>query len=232
MNRLHTPILFRFLFRKGPKPSRPHTLFLSVRGSWTDCLQFLLLFPVLSWRAPRTNCLYPWFPLRRSSWTSCLHFLFLSLRGARTHFLRLLCLGGSAADLHSLAKGPSGLCNARLGSSDFRIAPLSYTVGSPGPAASHQTASSCVTILQTARSVVAVHLNSGSPGDSLRAICLNSGSARDGLLAVHLNSGSAGDGLWAVPTRPEFLPSFRGPLHPPWLDVCFGFVLWASRIRP
>ncbi|MED6272208.1 hypothetical protein CHARACLAT_027813 [Characodon lateralis] len=30
------PILFLILFRRGPKPSLPHTLFLSVRGSWTD----------------------------------------------------------------------------------------------------------------------------------------------------------------------------------------------------
>ncbi|KAK5612420.1 hypothetical protein CRENBAI_007048 [Crenichthys baileyi] len=108
MNRLHTPIVFLILFWRGPKPSRPHTLFLSVRGSWTDFIHFLLLFPVLSWTAPRTNCLHPWFPFWRSSWTSCLHFLFLSLRGARMHFLHLLCLGRSAADLHGFAEGPSG----------------------------------------------------------------------------------------------------------------------------
>ncbi|MED6295310.1 hypothetical protein CHARACLAT_030415 [Characodon lateralis] len=73
------PVLFLVLFRKGPKPYRPHTLFLSMRDSWMDCLHFLLLFLVLSWRTPRTNCLHPWFSFRRSSWRICLHFLFLSL---------------------------------------------------------------------------------------------------------------------------------------------------------
>ncbi|MEQ2301748.1 hypothetical protein AMECASPLE_039233 [Ameca splendens] len=43
--------------------------------------------------------------------------------------------------------------------------------------------------------------------------------------------------LWACRGRPpgrppELLPSFRGPLRPPWSDVCFVFVLWASGIRP
>ncbi|MEQ2295844.1 hypothetical protein AMECASPLE_018702 [Ameca splendens] len=62
-------------------PSRPHTLFLSVRGPWMECLHFLLLFLVLSWRALRANCLHPWFPFRRSSGRICLHFLFLSQKG-------------------------------------------------------------------------------------------------------------------------------------------------------
>ncbi|KAK5623952.1 hypothetical protein CRENBAI_023721 [Crenichthys baileyi] len=154
------------LLPRGPKPSCPHTLFLSVRDSWMDCLHFLLLFPVLSWRAPRTNCIHSWFPFRRSSWMSCLHFLFFSLRGARTHPLCLLCLGGSATDLHGLAEGPSGfrtmplsstvgspgpaagrqingLCAAHLGSSGLRTAPLSSTVGSPGPAAGRQISGLC-----------------------------------------------------------------------------------------
>ncbi|KAK5599485.1 hypothetical protein CRENBAI_020545 [Crenichthys baileyi] len=142
MNRLHIPILFLVLFRRGPKPSHPHTLLLSVWGSWMDCLHSLLLllflFPVLSWRAPRTNCLHPWFPFRRSSWRTCLYFLFLSLRGTRTH--PLLCLGGSAADLQGLAEGPSCL----------RTAPLSSTVGSPGPAAGRQIIGSYVTGLLVA----------------------------------------------------------------------------------
>ncbi|MED6257028.1 hypothetical protein ATANTOWER_007118 [Ataeniobius toweri] len=163
-----------------------HTLFLSVRGSWTDCLHFLLLFLVLSWRTPRTNCLHPWFPFRRTPWTSCLHFLFLSLRGARAHLICLLCLGGSAADLHGLAKGPSGLCTAHLGSSSFCTTPLSSTLGSPGPAAGLQIicsfvagllvtcfyiarlliACSCVASLQTASSCVAVRLNSCPPSEA------------------------------------------------------------------
>ncbi|KAK5609419.1 hypothetical protein CRENBAI_009575 [Crenichthys baileyi] len=199
----------------GPKSSRPHTLFLSVRGSWMDCLHFLLLFLVLSWRAPRTNCLHPWFPFRRSSWRTCLHFLFLSLRSARTHPLCMLGLGGSAADLHSLTEGPSGLCTDHLGSSGFRTVPLSFTVGSPGPAAGRQIIgsyvagllSSYVTGLLIACPYVAGLLIAGSTGDSLlivgsagdghRASRLNSGSARDGLQASRLNSGSAGDGLRA-----------------------------------
>ncbi|MEQ2297185.1 hypothetical protein AMECASPLE_032247 [Ameca splendens] len=154
MNCLQTRILFLVLFCRGPKPSRPHTLFLSVRGLWMDCLHFLLLFPVLSWRAQGTNCLRPWFPFRRSLSSSCLHFLSLSLRGVRTHPLHLLCLSGSAADLHGLAEGPSGL----------RTVPLSSTMGSPGPAASRQIIGS----------YIAGRLNSGSAGDGLRAVRLNS----------------------------------------------------------
>ncbi|MED6267877.1 hypothetical protein CHARACLAT_016539, partial [Characodon lateralis] len=135
-------ILFLVLFRRGPKPSQPHTLFLSMRGSWMDCLHSLLLFPVLSRRAPRTNCLPPWFPFRRSSWRTCLHFLFLSLRGVRTHPLRLLCLVG---DLQGLAEGPSSLCTT----------PLSSAVGSPGPATGCQFIGSYVTGLLIACPYVA-----------------------------------------------------------------------------
>ncbi|KAK5601521.1 hypothetical protein CRENBAI_024727 [Crenichthys baileyi] len=159
MNRLHTPILFLVLFRRGPKPSRPHTLF-------------------LSWRAPRMNCLHPWFQFRRSSWRTCLHFLFLSLREARTHPFRLLCL--------HLAEGPSGLRNA----------PLSSTMGSPGPAAGCQIIGSYVTGLLNsyvaglliACPYVAGLLIAGSARDGLRAGRLNSGSVRDGLQAICLNS--------------------------------------------
>ncbi|MED6245700.1 hypothetical protein ATANTOWER_006804 [Ataeniobius toweri] len=212
---------------EGSQASHPHTLFLSVRGFWMDCLHSLLLFPVLSWRAPRTNCLHPWFPFRRSSWRTCLHFLFLSLRGVRTHPLHLLCLGGSAADLHGLAEGPSGL----------RTSPLSSTVGSPGPAAGRQIIGFYVAAMLIACPYVAglliacpyiagllitrlaedgpliagsagdshrsVRLNSGSAGDGLRASRLNSGSAGDGLPAGRLNSGSVGDGLRA----------YKKPLH-------------------
>ncbi|KAK5602349.1 hypothetical protein CRENBAI_013353 [Crenichthys baileyi] len=77
----------------------------------------------------------PSHPFRRSSWRTCLHFLFLSLRDARTHPLCLLCLSSSAADLHTLAKGPSSL----------HTATLSYTVGSPSPAAGRQIFGSYVT---------------------------------------------------------------------------------------
>ncbi|MEQ2225879.1 hypothetical protein ILYODFUR_022077 [Ilyodon furcidens] len=145
-----------------------------------DCLHFLLLFPVLSWRSPRTNCLHPWFPFRRGSWRICLHFLFLSLRGARTHHLRPLCLSGSAADLHGLTEGPSGL----------RTVPLSSTVGSPGPAAGCQIISSCVADLLIAYPYVAGPLIAGSAGDGP----MSAGSARDGHPSGRLNSGSAGDG--------------------------------------
>ncbi|MED6239931.1 hypothetical protein ATANTOWER_013335 [Ataeniobius toweri] len=109
---------------EGSQTSHPHTLFLSVRGSWMDCLHFLLLFLVLSWRAPRRNCLHPWFLFRRSSWRTCLHFLFLSLRSGRTHPLCMLGLAGSAAYLHGLAEGPSGLCTDRLASSGFHASEL------------------------------------------------------------------------------------------------------------
>ncbi|MED6263123.1 hypothetical protein CHARACLAT_001247 [Characodon lateralis] len=37
---------------------------------------------------------------------------------------------------------------------------------------------------------------------------------------------------WPPGQPPELLPSFRGPLHPPWSNVCFVFVLWASGICP
>ncbi|KAK5606727.1 hypothetical protein CRENBAI_016712 [Crenichthys baileyi] len=157
MNRLHTPILFLVLFRRGPKPSRPHTLFLSVRGSWMDCLHFLLLFPVLSWRAPRTNCLHSWFPFRRSLWRTCLPFLFLSLRSARTQPLCMLCHGGSAADLYGLTEGPSGL----------RTAPLSSTVGSPGPATGRQIIGSYVADLLITCPYVAGLLIARSAQDGL-----------------------------------------------------------------
>ncbi|KAK5600270.1 hypothetical protein CRENBAI_002628 [Crenichthys baileyi] len=195
INRLHTPILLLVLFRRGPKPSRPHTLFLSVRGSWMDCLHSLLQFPVLYWRAPRTNCLHPWFPFRRSLWRTCLHFLFLSLRGARTHHLRLLCLGGSAADPHGLAKGPSSLC----------ATPLSSTVGSPGPAAGRQIIgfyvtgllSSYVADLLIACPYVAGLLIAGSARDG----CLNSGPVGDGLRAVRLNSCPPSEAPSAHPGR-------------------------------
>ncbi|MED6259344.1 hypothetical protein ATANTOWER_021271 [Ataeniobius toweri] len=113
MNRLHTPILFLVLFQ---------------RVSWMNHLHTPILFLVLFQRGPKP----------RSSWRTCLHFLFLSLRSARTHPLCMLGLGGSAADLNALAEGPSGLCTDRLGSSGFRTAAQSFTVGSPGPAAGCQ----------------------------------------------------------------------------------------------
>ncbi|KAK5614137.1 hypothetical protein CRENBAI_008594 [Crenichthys baileyi] len=55
--------------------------------------------------------------------------------GARTHPLHLLCLGGFAAELHNLTKCPSGL----------RTAPLSSTMGSPGPTPGRQIIGSYVT---------------------------------------------------------------------------------------
>ncbi|MEQ2297958.1 hypothetical protein AMECASPLE_000157 [Ameca splendens] len=152
MNRLHTPILFLILLRRCPKPSRPHTLFLSVRGSWMDCL----------------------------------HSLFLSLRGARTHPLRLLCF---AEGLHGLAEGPSGL----------RTAPLSSTVGSPGPAAGRQIIGSYISGLLIACPYVA----------GLLIVCpyvagpLIIGSARDSNRSSRLNSGPASDGLWASLRRTQ-----------------------------
>ncbi|MEQ2226651.1 hypothetical protein ILYODFUR_029505 [Ilyodon furcidens] len=151
---------------KGSRAEPPTHSFqsFSVRGSWMDCLHFLLLLLVLSWRASRTNCLHPWLQFRRSSWRTCLHFLFLSLRSARMHPLCMLGLGGSAADLRGLTEGPSGLCTDHLGSSGFRTAPLSSTVGSPGPAAGCQFIGSYIASL----------LIAGSAGDSHRAGRLNS----------------------------------------------------------
>ncbi|MEQ2212418.1 hypothetical protein XENOCAPTIV_030442 [Xenoophorus captivus] len=55
--------------------------------------------------------------------------------GAGARPLHLLCLGGPAADLHSLAGGLSSLCTARLGSGGFCADPLGSTTGSSGPAA-------------------------------------------------------------------------------------------------
>ncbi|KAK5608697.1 hypothetical protein CRENBAI_021661 [Crenichthys baileyi] len=164
--------------------AKPPSHFVPVREGLVDGLPPLpapVPGPVL------TNCLHPWFPFRRSSWRTCLHFLFLSMRGARTHPPCLLCLGGSAADLHGLARGPSGLCTIRLGSSGLCTMSLSATVGSPGHAAG----------LLIPCLYVAGLLIAGSARDGLQADCLNSGSARDGLRAGRLNSGSAGDGLRA-----------------------------------
>ncbi|KAK5602720.1 hypothetical protein CRENBAI_002502 [Crenichthys baileyi] len=164
MNRLHTPILSLVLFQ---------------RGSWMNRLHIPILFLILSWRAPRMNCLHPWFPFRRSSLRTCFRFLFLSLRSARTHPLCMLSLGASATDLYGLTEVPSGLCTDHLGSSGLRTAPLSYTLGSPGPAACHQIIDSYISGLLS--SYVAGLLIAGSAGDGHRAGRLNSGSAGDGL---------------------------------------------------
>ncbi|MEQ2232855.1 hypothetical protein ILYODFUR_015710, partial [Ilyodon furcidens] len=193
MNRLHTPILFLVLFWRGPKPSRPHTLFLSLRGLWMDCLHFLLLF-------------------RRSSWRTCLHFLFLSLRSARTHPLCMLCLSGSATDLHSLTEGPSGLCTDRLGSSGFRTAPLSSTMGSPGPAAGRQIIGSYVIGRLIVFSYVAGLLIACPYVVGL----LIAGLAGEGHRSVRLNSGSAGDGL-------RTLALLLRPLPPTMVGCLFYF---------
>ncbi|MEQ2309435.1 hypothetical protein AMECASPLE_038649 [Ameca splendens] len=107
------------------------------------------------------------------------HTLFLSMRGARMHPLRLLCLGGSVANLHSLTEGPSDLCTA----------PLSSTVGSPGHAAGRQIISSYITGLLS--SYLAGMLITGSAGDGP----LIAGSVGDGHRSGCLNSGSAGDGF-------------------------------------
>ncbi|KAK5622658.1 hypothetical protein CRENBAI_026700, partial [Crenichthys baileyi] len=110
---------------------------------------------------------------------NCLHtpilFLVLYLRGARTHPLRLLCL---AEGLHALAEGPSGL----------HTAPLSSTVGSPGPAAGHQIIGSYISRLLIDCPYVACPLIVGSAGDSNLSGRLNSGSAGAGLWACRLNS--------------------------------------------
>ncbi|MED6287648.1 hypothetical protein CHARACLAT_018441, partial [Characodon lateralis] len=118
MNRLHIPILFLVLFRRGPKVSRPHTLFLSVKGLWMDCLHSLHLFLVLSWRAPRTNCLHPWFPFRSSSWrTPSLHAVPQRLRRRsprprqRSHRLpRFQRFQHRASELHLGSPGPTAGC--------------------------------------------------------------------------------------------------------------------------
>ncbi|MEQ2316753.1 hypothetical protein AMECASPLE_035800 [Ameca splendens] len=219
MNHLHTPILFLVLFRRGPKLSRPHTLFLSVR----------------------------------SLWRACLHFLFLSLRSARTHPLCMLGLGSSAADLHSLAKGPSSLCTDRLGSSGFRTAPLSSTVGSPGPATAHQISSLCTARLGSSglrtgppsstvgspdpaagRQIISSYvvgllssyitglLIAGSAGDGHWADRLNSGSAGDGFLASLLYSGSATNSLQAGHLNP-CPPSEAPSAHSGQMFVLFLF---------
>ncbi|KAK5620556.1 hypothetical protein CRENBAI_022285 [Crenichthys baileyi] len=116
--------------------------------------------------------------------------------GARTYPLRLLCLGGSATELHGLAKGPSGLCTALLGSSSFRTVPLSSTMGSPGPAAGRQVIgsyyasllSSCVTDLLIVFSYITGLLIARSAGEGHRAGRLNFGSVRGDLRAFRLNS--------------------------------------------
>ncbi|MEQ2202600.1 hypothetical protein XENOCAPTIV_008157 [Xenoophorus captivus] len=118
--------------------------------------------------------------------------------GARMHPLCLLCLGGSAADLHGLAKGPSGL----------RTAPLSSTVGSPGHAAGCQIISSYVASLLSSY-VADMHI-AGSAGDGLRAGRLNSGSVGDG----RLNSGSV---MNSCP------PSDAPSTHPGRMFVLFLF---------
>ncbi|KAK5608095.1 hypothetical protein CRENBAI_004503 [Crenichthys baileyi] len=126
---------------------------------------------------------------------------------------RLQCLTGSGANLHGLTEGPSGL----------RTAPLSSTMGSPGPTVSRQIIGSYITgllstyvtgLLSTYVASLLITcpyvanpliaglardgpLIAGSAGDGLWPGCLNSGSAGDGLGAGCLNSGSAGDGLRA-----------------------------------
>ncbi|MEQ2309760.1 hypothetical protein AMECASPLE_001913 [Ameca splendens] len=98
----------------------------------------------------------------------------------------MLCLGGSAADLHSLTKGPSSLCTDCLGSSGFRTAPLISTVGSPGPAAGRLIVFSYVAGLLIARLAGDGPLIAGSAGDGHRSVRLNSGSAGDGLRTLAL----------------------------------------------
>ncbi|KAK5599586.1 hypothetical protein CRENBAI_018896, partial [Crenichthys baileyi] len=86
--------------------------------------------------------------------------------------------------------------------SGFRTAPLSSTVGFPGPAASLLIACPYVADLLIAGSardgLQAGHLNSGCTGAGLRIHRLNSGSAWDSIRAGRLNSGSVGDGVRAV----------------------------------
>ncbi|KAK5603514.1 hypothetical protein CRENBAI_006003, partial [Crenichthys baileyi] len=115
----------------------------------------------------------------------------------RTHPLCMLFLGGSAADLHGLATGPSGLCTDRLGSRGFHTAPLRSTVGSPGPTAGRQISSHCTACLGSSGFRTApLSSTVGSPGPatgrlfvfSYVAGLLIAGSARDCLRAGRLNS--------------------------------------------
>ncbi|KAK5606269.1 hypothetical protein CRENBAI_024234 [Crenichthys baileyi] len=97
--------------------------------------------------------------------------LFLPLRGARTHPLHLVCLAGSATDLHGLGKGYSGFCPyvaglliAGLSGDDPLIAGSSRD----GLRSGRLSPGSIEEGLQAGR------LNSGSAGEGLRAGCLNS----------------------------------------------------------
>ncbi|KAK5620851.1 hypothetical protein CRENBAI_017810 [Crenichthys baileyi] len=112
--------------------------------------------------------------------------------GARTHPLHLLCLVGSAADLHGFAEGPSGLRNA----------PLSSTVGSLGPTVGRQIIGSYVTG-QLSSYVATLMIACPYVAGPLIACPYVAGllidrSARDGLRAGRLNSGSAGNSVCAI----------------------------------
>ncbi|MEQ2169093.1 hypothetical protein GOODEAATRI_021280 [Goodea atripinnis] len=187
--------------------NRLHTpilfLVLFQRGSWMNRLHTPILFLVLFWRR---------------SWMK------------RTHPPRLLCLSSSATELHSLAKGPSGL----------RTATLSSTAGSPSPSdhwlLRHRPAQ--LLCRQPAdrricpgrppelwicrKGLRAGRLNSGSARDGLQAGRLNSGSAGERLRASRLNSGSVGDALRAG--RLNSCPPSEAPsAHPGRMYVLFLF---------
>ncbi|KAK5605495.1 hypothetical protein CRENBAI_011523 [Crenichthys baileyi] len=205
---------------EGPKPNQPHTLFLSVRGSWMDYLHFLLHFLVLSWRAPRT------------------------------HPLCMLCLGGSVADRHCLGEGPSS--SAPITWVPAVSAPLSSTVGSPGPAAGRQIIGSyitgrliifsyvaglliacpCVAGLLIAGSAGGSPLIAGSARDGHRSFRLNSGSARDGHRAVRLNScPPSEEAPSAHPGRAVLFWFFWSPLVPYVMCMC-DLVCWLPCLCP
>ncbi|KAK5600178.1 Calcium-activated potassium channel subunit alpha-1 [Crenichthys baileyi] len=183
MNRLHTPILFLVLFQRSPKPSRPHTLFLSVRGSWIDCLHFLLLFLVLFCRAPRTNCLHSWFlflpPPHPDPVSGPVPEGFMD----EPPPLPAPILEGSEDELPpSLVPVPEEFVDelsplpVPVPEGGFRTAPLSSTMGSPGPATGRQIIDSYVAGLLIgglliACSYVAGLLIAGSAGDGRLNSC-------------------------------------------------------------